>query len=91
MVLTSEHEYSSRWAVLVSVAAKTGCTPDALRTWVNKIEVDSWQKPSVTIDTVTKIKALEQEEQLQKQASERLQKSANTASSAEQSQEFEPE
>lgn len=37
MVLTSEHEHSSRWAALVSVSSKIGCTPETLRAWVNKI------------------------------------------------------
>lgn len=37
MVLTSEHEHLSRWAALVSVSSKIGCTPETLRAWVNKI------------------------------------------------------
>ena len=37
MVLTSEHEHSLRWAALVSVSSKIGCTPEALRAWVDKI------------------------------------------------------
>ena len=41
MVLTSEHEHPSRWAALVSVSSKIGCTPETLRAWVNKMEVDS--------------------------------------------------
>ncbi len=41
MVLTSEHDYPSRWAALVSISSKIGCTPETLRAWVNRIEVDS--------------------------------------------------
>ena len=41
MVLTGEHEHKSRWAAIQSVAAKIGCTPETLRSWVNKIEVDT--------------------------------------------------
>jgi len=41
MVLTSEHEHSSRWAAVVSISSKIGYTPETLRAWVNKIEVDT--------------------------------------------------
>lgn len=34
MVLTSEHDHPSRWAALVSIASKIGCTPETLRAWV---------------------------------------------------------
>ena len=45
LVLTSEHEHSSRWSATQSVAAKISCTAETLRTWINKIEVDSGTKP----------------------------------------------
>ena len=50
LVLTTEHEHSLRWAATQSVATKTGCTPETLRTWINKIGVDSGTKPGVTTD-----------------------------------------
>ena len=56
LVLTSEHEHPSRWAAMVSVASKIGCTPETLRAWVNKSEVDSGNKPGVTSDAAAKIK-----------------------------------
>ena len=58
MVLTSEHEHPSRWAALVSVSSKIGCTPETLRAWVNKMEVDSGKKPGVTSDASITIKSL---------------------------------
>ena len=76
MVLTSEHEYASRWAALVSVASKIGCTPETLRAWVNKMEVDSGTKPGVTSDAAAKIKELERENRELKQANEILKKAA---------------
>ena len=54
MVLTSEHEHPSRWAALVSVSSKIGCTPETLRAWINKMEVDSGKKPGVTSDCRSK-------------------------------------
>ena len=76
MVLTSEHEHSSRWAALVSVASKIGCTPETLRASVNKMEVDSGTKPGVTSDAAAQIKKLERENRELKQANEILKKAA---------------
>lgn len=41
MVLDHEGERCSRAAAVCSVAAKTGCTAQALNEWVKKVEVDS--------------------------------------------------
>ncbi len=76
MVLTSEHEHPSRWAALVSVSSKIGCTPETLRAWVNKMEVDSGKKPGVTSDASAKIKELERENRELKQSNEILKKAA---------------
>jgi len=76
MVLTSEHEHSSRWATLVSIASKIGCTPETLRAWVNKMEVDSGKKPGVTSDAAARMKELERENKELKQANEILKKAA---------------
>lgn len=76
LVLTSEHEHSSRWAATQSVAAKIGCTPETLRTWINKIEVDSGTKPGVTTDQAKRTKELEREVRELKRANEILRKAA---------------
>ena len=76
MVLTSEHEHPSRWAVLVSVSSKIGCTPETLRAWINKMDVDSGKKPGVTSDAAAKIKELERENRELKQANEILRKAS---------------
>jgi transposase-like protein len=76
MVLTSEHEHPSRWAALVSVSSKIGCTPETLRAWINKMDVDSGKKPGVTSDAAAKIKELERENRELKQANEILRKAS---------------
>jgi len=40
LVFEHQHEHGSQWAAIVSVAGKIGCTPETLRTWVRRSEVD---------------------------------------------------
>lgn len=76
MVLTGEHEHKSRWAAITSVAAKIGCTPETLRSWVNKMEVDSGVKPGVSSDQAARMKQLERDNRELTRANEILRKAA---------------
>ncbi len=76
LVLTTEHEHSSRWAATMSVATKIGCTPETLRMWIQKIEVDSGTKPGVTTDHAQQMKELKREVRELKRANEILRKAA---------------
>jgi transposase-like protein len=76
LVLTSEHEHTSRWAAITSIATKIGCTPETLRSWVNKMEVDSGAKPGVTSTEAARMKELERENRELKRANEILKKAA---------------
>ena len=76
LVLTSEHEHPSRWAAIHSIATKIGCTPETLRTWINRMEVDSGAKPGVTSDQSKRMKELERETRELKRANEILKKAA---------------
>ena len=76
LVLTSEHEHSCRWATTKSVASKIGCTPETLRSWINKIEVDEGTKPGVTTNQAQRTKELERENRELKRANEILRKAA---------------
>src|SRR3546814_9981018 len=44
MVLDHERDYPSRWATVVSIAQKIGCSPPTLHEWVKKAEVDSGKR-----------------------------------------------
>ena len=72
MVLDHEHEHTSRWATLVSIAGKIGCTAQTLHQWVGKAERDSGRKPGLTTDMAAKLKTLERENRELRQANERL-------------------
>jgi len=76
LVLTSEHEHPSRWSTIVSVASKIGCTPETLRKWINRMEVDSGIKPDVSSDHQQRMKELERENRELKRANEILRKAA---------------
>ncbi len=83
LVLTSEHDHTSRWAAIQSVASKIGCTPETLRTWINKMEVDSGVKPGITSEQAARLKELERENRELKRANEILRSAASFFAAAE--------
>jgi len=72
LVLEQQHEHESQWAAMVSVAAKIGCTPETLRTWVRRVEVDEGRRPGLTTDERAKLKELERENRELRRANEIL-------------------
>jgi transposase len=72
MVLDNENEYNSRWAAIVSIANKIGCTPETLRAWIKRSEIDSGQRPGLTSSDRTRIKELERENKELRQTNEIL-------------------
>ena len=76
MVLDHEAEHPSRWATIMSISGKIGCTAQTLNEWVKKAEVDSGRKPGLTTDMAAKLKALERENRELRQANEILRKAS---------------
>ena len=72
LVLEHQHEHESQWAAMVSVAAKIGCTPETLRTWVRRVEVDEGRRPGITSDERARLKELERENRELRRANEIL-------------------
>ena len=69
-----EHEkgYRSRWAATASIATKIGCTPETLRTWVRRSEIDTGRRDGMTSEDRARLKALERENKELRRANEIL-------------------
>jgi len=76
MVLENEGGHGSRWAAVVSIAAKLGCSAQTLNEWVKKAEVDSGKRAGVPNEVAEKLKALERENRELRQANEILRKAS---------------
>jgi transposase len=76
LVLDHEHEHPSRWASIMSISAKIGCTGQTLNEWVKKAEVDAGRRAGVPTDMAAKLKALERENRELRQANEILRKAS---------------
>jgi transposase len=76
LVLDHEHEHTSRWAAITSVAAKIGCTAQTLSEWIKRTEVDSGKRAGISTDVAEKMKALERENRELRQANEILRKAS---------------
>ena len=76
MVLDHGGQHPSRWAAVVSVASKIGCSAHTLNEWVKKAEVDSGRRAGVPTDLSDKLKALERENRELRQANEILRKAS---------------
>ena len=90
LVLDHEHEHSSRWAAIISIAAKIGCTGQSLNEWVKKAEVDAGRRAGVPTDMADRMKALERENRELRQANEILRKASAYFAQAELDRRFKP-
>ena len=76
--MVHEHggEYPSRWAAVVSVADKIGCSAHTLNEWVKKSEVDAGKRAGVPTEMAERLKSLERENRELRQANEILRKAS---------------
>jgi transposase-like protein len=87
LVLDHEREHTSRWAAIVSISAKIGCTGQTLNEWVKKAERESG---GVTVEMAARLKALERENRELRQANDILRKASAYFAAAELDRRFKP-
>ena len=72
MVFEHEAEHSSQWATITSIASKFGMTPETLRTWVRRAEVDTGARAGLTTEERERLRVLERENRELRRANEIL-------------------
>jgi transposase len=72
MVAEQRKEYPSEWAAISSLAGKFGMTPETLRKWVRRTEVDAGRRPGVSSAERERILELERENRELRRANEIL-------------------
>ena len=72
LVLEHQSEYPSQWAAIGSIATKCGMTPETLRKWVRRAEVDGGARPGLTSDERKRLTELERENRELRRANEIL-------------------
>ncbi len=72
MVFEAEQHTGSRWVAICSVADRLAPTPETVRKWVHRVEVDEGRKPGVTTDERERLKLLERENRELRRANEIL-------------------
>jgi transposase len=72
--MVSDHrgDDGSEWEAIRSIAEKIGCSPEALRTWVRRTQVDAGKKPGLTSDERARMMELEKENRELRRANESL-------------------
>ena len=72
LVREHRHEHPAEWAAIQSIAGKLGMTPETLRLWVRRDEIDQGQRPGVTRAERERIRDLEREVRELRRANEIL-------------------
>ena len=72
MVQEHRSEHPSQWAAIESIAAKVGCVPQTLHTWVKQNEIDAGQREGPTTADQKRVKELEREVRELRKANEIL-------------------
>ena len=76
LVLEHAGEHTSQWAAITSIATKCGMTPETLRKWVRRAEVDAGGRPGLTPDERKRLTELERENRELRRANEILKSAA---------------
>ena len=72
LVLEHQGEHSSQWVAISSIATKCGMTPETLRKWVRRAEVDAGARPGLSSAERQRLVELERENRELRRANEIL-------------------
>ena len=61
MVSDKREDYKSEWACVTAVSKLFGMSPETLRTWVRRAQVDGGTRPGLSSDERARLKQLERE------------------------------
>lgn len=61
MMIENRNDYRSEWAAFIAISKLFGMSPETLRAWVQKTEVDQGSRPGITTDERARLKQLERE------------------------------
>jgi transposase len=61
MVIEKREDYPSEWATFTAIAKPFGMSPETLRAWVRKTQVDTGFRPVITSDERARLKQRERE------------------------------
>ena len=76
LVFDMQGEDESQWAAIRSIAAKIGCSTDALRRWVRQAERDRGVRGDLSTEERARLKELERENRDLRRANEILRKAS---------------
>lgn len=76
LVLEHQHEHTSQWSAIQSIASKLGCTPETLRKWVRRSERDQGVRPGASGAEEQRARELEREVRELRRANEILRKAS---------------
>jgi transposase len=72
MAIEKRSDYPSEWATFTAIAKLFGMSPETLRTWVRRDQVDHGIRAGLTSDESARMKALERENRDLRRANEIL-------------------
>ncbi len=61
MAIENRSDYPSEWATFTAISKLFGMSPETLRSWVRKAQIDSGSRPGLSTDERGRLKALERE------------------------------
>ncbi|HZJ49456.1 MAG TPA: transposase, partial [Actinomycetota bacterium] len=70
LVFEAQEHAGSQWAAICSIAEKLGPTPETVRHWVRRAEIDEGRRPGLTTEERQRLKELERENRELRRANE---------------------